>query len=374
MGVTERLYYTDSYLSHFTAEVLAVEDNGQKIYLNRTAFYPTSGGQLLDHGTLAGMKVLDVIDEGERIAHLLEQNTGATPVTGTVEGKIDWQRRFDHMQQHSGQHLLSAIFAENFGLETVSVHLGETSSTLDLDTPSIDPAILRDAELLANEAVCQNIFLTVSFEEGSTAQGLRKASERSGILRIVTIQDLDRSACGGTHVRATGEIGSIFLKRTEKIRQATRLEFVCGLRAIRSIRSELSEARTQASIVQTRLAEADKERKKLATELAGFRGQQRYQETVPASNGMRTVILELAEITDSTRQEAQAFIQGSKAAFVVISGNSALLAFSSDSGLHAGSIMKEIAVKGGGSATTAQGSLSDPVATLAYIKNKFEQI
>jgi alanyl-tRNA synthetase len=128
--MTERLYYTDAYLTTFTARVVDSADEGRRVYLDRTAFYPTSGGQPHDLGTLGGADVVDVIDEGARVAHLV-----STPLTldSAVEGRVSWARRFDHMQQHTGQHLLSAVLEELFGMTTVSVHFGATSSTLDLE-------------------------------------------------------------------------------------------------------------------------------------------------------------------------------------------------------------------------------------------------
>src|SRR3954462_5788992 len=129
-AVTERLYYTDAYLTVFDAAVVGRADGGHRVYLDRTAFYPTSGGQPLDTGRLGGVEVVDVVDEGDRVAHLL-----AAPAPGErLEGAVDWPRRFDHMQQHTGQHLLSAVIADRFGHATVSVHFGRESATLDLDT------------------------------------------------------------------------------------------------------------------------------------------------------------------------------------------------------------------------------------------------
>lgn len=363
MGLTERLYYPDAYLTRFTAEILEIHNN--RVYLDRTAFYPTSGGQLFDLGTLNGASVTDVVDEDGRIAHIIDREL----TLGPVEGTIDWARRFDHMQQHTGQHLLSAVFAEQLGLETVSVHLGEQISTVDLDTPSIDSRSIEWVERLANEAIVRNLPVGISFEDAAVAQGLRKASARSGVLRIISIEGMDRSACGGTHVRATGEIGSILLRKTEKIRNSTRVEFVCGLRAIAAARSDFAALKEQAATYQTRLGEIEKERRKLATELAGFRGRELYRQTAPGSNGIRRVVRRIPEIDDSVRGEAQAFTQGSLAVYVAVAGASVLLAASADSGINAGAIIKQFATKGGGSATMAQGSVADPEALIRNLPN-----
>src|SRR5208337_1364658 len=144
MAKTERLYYTDCYLREFEARVLRAEaaPNGFKIYLDRTAFYPTSGGQPADSGTIAGIRVLEAVDEGDEIGHVLPQ----TPDAEGVSGKIDWARRFDHMQQHTGQHILSAAFERIGGYKTVSFHLGEESSSIDLDSDRLGSRQLEEAE------------------------------------------------------------------------------------------------------------------------------------------------------------------------------------------------------------------------------------
>src|SRR5262249_17507973 len=158
-----------------------------------TAFYPTSGGQPFDTGTIAGAPVLDVVDEGDRIAHVM----GAAVDRDEVECVVEWARRFDHMQQHSGQHLLSAVMAGLFGIATLSVHFGAESSTVDLETPSLSADQVIAAELRANQAVFENRPITVHFAQNTDELGLRKASERTGVLRVVSIEGLDRSACGG---------------------------------------------------------------------------------------------------------------------------------------------------------------------------------
>ena len=232
--MTDRLYYADAYCARFGARVTSRAEDGRRVYLDRSAFYPTSGGQRHDLGTLGGVAVTDVVDEDDRVAHVL-----AAPLDADeVEGVVDWPRRWDHMQQHTGQHLLSAIGADRFGWETVSVHFGAESSTIDFGVESIGPETLQELERLANAGVTENRPVTVTFEEAEMATGLRKPSDRGGVLRIVSIEGIDRSACGGTHVRATGEIGAIMLRRVEKVRKATRVEFLCGMRAIARVRGE----------------------------------------------------------------------------------------------------------------------------------------
>jgi alanyl-tRNA synthetase len=223
--VTQRLYYTDSYLRDFEAPIVELADDGHRVYLERTAFYPTSGGQPF------GIEVTDVVDEGERIAHLV-----ARPVRGSeAVGQVDWPRRFDHMQQHTGQHLLSAVLGDLYGYATVGVHFGPESSTIDVDGPGLTPDQIGRVEDRSNEVVVENRPVGVSFEDAEAVTGLRNASERTGTLRVVTIRHLDRSACGGTHVRATGEIGPILIGKVERVRKGTRVEFFCGARSIHEL-------------------------------------------------------------------------------------------------------------------------------------------
>ena len=237
--MTERLYYQDCYLRDFKARVLETADEGRRVYLDRTAFYPTSGGQPFDLGTLDGIAVREVIDEEDRIAHVMD----APLVAAEVAGVIDWERRYDHMQQHTGQHLLSSVLEELFKIRTVSFHLGTQVlgtgvSTIDVDAPSLTPGQLERAEERCAEVIAQARPVQITFEDASTTLELRKASERTGTLRIVTIDKLDRSACGGTHVRTAAEIGLVLTGKSEKIRGTTRLEFVCGNRALRRARAD----------------------------------------------------------------------------------------------------------------------------------------
>jgi alanyl-tRNA synthetase len=237
--MTDRLYYTDAYLRIFTARVTAAEP--RRVILDRTAFYPTSGGQPNDIGTLAGAPVTDVIDDGQDIIHVLaERDALETPAPGSeVQGALDWGRRFDHMQQHTAQHVLSAVFARVLGAETVSVHLGG-SSTIDLAVPALSAEDARRVEDEASQIVFDNRPVTVRFvdEDQVVALGLRRPPKRTGMIRVVEVADCDRSACGGTHVRATGEIGPVLLRRWERSRGHLRVEFLSGWRALADYRSK----------------------------------------------------------------------------------------------------------------------------------------
>ncbi|HYZ85145.1 MAG TPA: DHHA1 domain-containing protein [Bryobacteraceae bacterium] len=367
---SQRLYYHDAYIREFDAQVVDVADDGRRVYLDRSAFYPTSGGQPFDVGYLNGVPVIDVVDEEERVAHIL---TSPLEVQA-VHAQIDWARRFDHMQQHTGQHLLSAVLHSLFNVATVSFHLGTTESTIDLATPTLSYEQLVAAETRANEIVFENRPVSISFEEANQAQDLRKASERAGTLRIITIADLDRSACGGTHVRSTGEIGPILLGKLDKVRGNMRLEFLCGHRAIRRARSDYDSLQAAAkhfsapaedvpALVRStlaKLADSEKSRKKFATEVAVNRGKARYQQTPISADDLRRLLWRVDAIDDEVRSEAQGFISGEKAAVLVVaeSGPSILLGASPDAGLHAGNriseVIKPLGGRGGGNATIAQ--------------------
>ncbi len=370
--MTQRLYYTDSYLRVFEAAVVDRADESRRVYLDRTAFYPTSGGQPFDTGELGGVEVVDVIDEGDRVGHLL---TGSL-VGDMVTGRVDWSRRFDHMQQHTGQHLLSAVLANLAGHQTVGVHFGRESSTLDVDAGELPSAQVWKAEEAANEIIFQNRPVEVSFEGAEAAAGLRKPSERVGTLRIITIQDLDRSACGGTHVKATGEIGSILIRKVERVRKGVRLEFLCGGRATRRARADyslISHLATEFSAAAEevpRLIKVQREELKqaaaltqeLAEQLDRYKARELYAAATPETTGIRRVMVREEEGSlEALRGLAQAFMAMSKAIFVgaVPSPPAIVLAASEDTGIDAAAMLKSLLTsvggRGGGSARVAQG-------------------
>ncbi|MEP6691076.1 MAG: DHHA1 domain-containing protein [Gemmatimonadaceae bacterium] len=375
--MTSRLYYDDSYLTTFAAHVTDVAGDGLRIYLDRTAFYPTSGGQPFDTGSLGGARVVDVVDEGERLAHVLSSPAASLAAGAAVDGAVDWARRFDHMQQHSGQHVLSSVFEDLFGHTTVSVHFGDDSATVDIDAPSIGVEKIARAELRANEIVTGNRPVTVSFVDAASATGLRKPPPRDGTLRVVTIDGIDRSACGGTHVRATGEIGAIFLRRVDRVRGTARIEFVCGARAVRRARADylavseianaLSSSADEAPALVTaqaaRLRDAESARKRAEGELARLEGRALYDATMPDDDGMRRAFSRAESgSVEQLRAVAQAFCSRPRALFAAFVARPplVLVATSDDSGVDAGAVLKraleQVGGKGGGNARIAQGT------------------
>jgi alanyl-tRNA synthetase len=244
---THRIYYDDSFESNFEARVVSCEpappfpspsgtQAAWEVVLDRTAFYPTSGGQPHDLGRIGEAPVLDVREAGNEIIHIVDRFLPAGPVNGC----IDWTRRFDHMQQHTGQHLLSAMFLERFGRPTVSFHLGAKISTIDLRGPQPSEEILEGAGRAANQVIFEDRPVTVRYgtAEQLAAIGVRKHVERDGILRAIEIASADLQPCGGTHVKHTGQIGVLLLRGVSKIRQDWRVEFVCGDRAAGAARAD----------------------------------------------------------------------------------------------------------------------------------------
>ena len=233
--MAERLHLRDPYLTRFEAEVVAERTVGGRpaVVLDRTAFYPEGGGQPGDHGTLGGVPVVDVREEGGEVLHLLD---GRAP-RGRVEGVVDWARRFDHMQQHHGQHLLSAAFERTLGAQTVAFHLGQETCTIDLDCPAsrIDEAALRLAEAAADEAVWKDLPVTArDYSPGELAAlPLRKEPVKGS--RVVVVEGFDASPCGGTHPRRTGEVGVVAVLSAEKWGDGTRVSFVCGRRVVQAL-------------------------------------------------------------------------------------------------------------------------------------------
>ncbi len=234
---TVRLDYDDAYQTQFDAVILEMteRDGRPAIVLDQTCFYPTSGGQLHDIGLLGGQRVLNVeVDDNGNVLHYLEALPAGAAIGVRLDGRIDWTRRYDHMQQHSGQHLLSQVLAERFGYETLSVHFGATASTIDVAVDSFSADEVRLTEELAQEQIFANLPIRSYFvdEQALATLPLRKPPLVRDHIRIVEIEHYDYSACGGTHVRQTGEIGPVKLIKQERVRGGTRLTFLCGWRAV----------------------------------------------------------------------------------------------------------------------------------------------
>ncbi len=301
--MTERLYYHDATSCQFTARVLDRKetDRGPAVRLDRTAFYPSSGGQPYDTGKLNGITVLDVWEDDEdAVWHLLEQ----MPEGDEVGGEIDWERRFDHMQQHSGQHLLSAAFVQLLEAPTIGFHLGKDESSIDLDTPDLTWPTAFQVEAEVNRVIWENHPIEIHFVDRDEIHRvpLRKPPQVSGTIRVIWVPGYDASACGGTHVDRTGTVGLVKISRIERYKGGVRVSFVCGGRALRDYQrvlrglqeasadlsvhpSELGEAvrRLQDEIKETRRA-----LKAAQGDLVAFEAERLWGET-PEAGGVRRV-------------------------------------------------------------------------------------
>jgi alanyl-tRNA synthetase len=279
--MTGRLYYHDSFLYDFDAEVRDVTESPRpSLILDRTAFYPTSGGQVFDTGWLTAgdqkLRVNEVVDTDDgRVIHYVEAVKDFKPGT-RVHGLIDATRRRDHMQQHSGQHVLSAAFIRLFDLHTVSFHMADDYCSIDLDTPTLTKNQVEQAERLANEIILENRPVDIRFVTRDEAAnlGLRKipVADRDE-LRIIDIRDWDLSACGGTHVNQTGQIGCILLRKTEKVRQGWRVEFVAGQRAVRVARRDFTALTETAGLFSAHIYDVPQQARKSLDEIRSLRKQ-----------------------------------------------------------------------------------------------------
>jgi alanyl-tRNA synthetase len=382
---TDRLYYHDSFLYDFDASVVeAFDSNGlPAIVLDRTAFYPTSGGQVHDLGMLTAdgqqIAITEVADDEDgRVLHFASK---PLKVGTRVHGAVDAARRLDHVQQHSGQHVLSAAFIRLFNMPTVSFHMGEESCTIDLETAGTSAAQAQKAELLANEVIAEDRPVGIRFVplEEARQLGLRKLPpKQTGDLRLIDITDFDLTACGGTHVRATGQIGSILLRKIEKVKQGVRVEFVCGLRAVNTARRDYTTLTESAALYSSHIYDVPEQvRKSLAESKSAGKAQHKLLEELAELSAERLLAQPV-----SSQQVITQFFPDRDAVFIKLlaqkltAGKSnvvALLAsgagqptlvFAQTPGQKSnmGQLMKDamaqLGGRGGGSADMAQGGLA----------------
>jgi alanyl-tRNA synthetase len=371
--MTDRLYYTDAYRREFDATVVEqlTLDGKTGVCLDHSAFYPTSGGQPFDLGALNGTAVTEVIElEDGRLLHV----TAGDFAPGTmVTGRIDWQRRFDHMQQHTGQHILSAAFERVLSARTESFHLGAEGATIDLSR-ELKPEEITRAEEDANRVVWEDREVAVRFVDAAEAARLplRKEPARDGILRLVDVTDYDLSACGGTHVSRTGAVGIIAVSGWEKFRAGTRISFVCGERALRRhrlLRDVVSSSGRVLSVherdlpaaierLQSEVKDANRRLKDAHGQLAGH---QAAALAADAGDGRVIAVLDGWD-PNGLKTIASAMVRepGRAVALLGTPAPSALVvARSSDVGVDAAAILKEVVArfggKGGGRPELAQG-------------------
>jgi alanyl-tRNA synthetase len=400
LHMSERLYYSDSFLRTFTGAVTDIREltgsNGELIWqlaLDRTTFYPTSGGQPFDTGQLSALSLdgpalnvpVEQVEEDEQgeVWHFVPKPL----VAGTlVEGLIDWERRFDHMQQHTGQHLLSAVFWRELQAPTISFHLGENTSTIDLASEPLTHQSLERVERIANEIIGEDRHVTTrdmprSEAEAMLAAGqLRKLPDRQGTIRVIDIADYDKNACGGTHVRSTGQIGGLQVRTVERVSRGVRVEFVCGLRAVRAARADFAILRETSALLSTGATELApavrrlltegkanaRERQKLRYELAVLQAAKLAMEE-PIENGLRLVVRSWSDRDrDYVKLLASRTAIAAPQTAVIFCANDAdparvFVARSSDLDFNCGQILREalarVGLRGGGSPDLAQGEV-----------------
>jgi alanyl-tRNA synthetase len=306
---TDRLYYTDSHLIEFEARVLDVTERVSGwagIVLNRTAFYPTGGGQPSDTGTLNGSRVVECIDDGDKgVLHVVQ---GAIPPVGAiVNGRIDWPRRLDHMQQHTGQHILSQAFVTLFNAPTVSFRVLDQSCEIDVEFTNPTAEIIERAVELANNVIWEDRALTVRnvTAEEAAALPLRKDPAREGELRLIEIDGFDLTPCGGTHAYRTGEVGMVAVRSWERAKGLTRIEFVAGVRALADYRRANKSARAIGGLFSASRDDAPSLAARMIEENKGLQRRVRALEQVAARVEADDLIEKAEVLADSTRLVSQ---------------------------------------------------------------------
>ncbi|MDA8219451.1 MAG: DHHA1 domain-containing protein [Dehalococcoidales bacterium] len=378
---TKRLDYDNPYARAFRARIVERRQLKGKVgvILAETLFYPTSGGQPHDTGILGGQPVLDVFEDGEAIVHVVPRD-----VTGDVaEGVIDWERRFDHMQQHTGQHILSQAFVEAANAETVSFHLSETTATIDVAATDLTAEQLAAVEDRANRIVFEDRPIISAFvaPERLAELPLRKPPTVTENIRIVEVAQFDWSPCGGTHCRAAGEVGLIKIRRTERRGTETRAEFACGWRALRDYRWKNDHVNRLANALSVRDGEAvdgalrwleeakarEKEVQALREELLGHEAAS-LRQAAPRRGGVAVVSQIFGNrAVDEVKHLAQKITAEEKTiALLAVTGQKGQLLFARsadvncDMGATLRTVMSVVGGRGGGTATLAQGGVPDP--------------
>jgi len=408
--MTTRLYYHDSFLYDFEAEVCDLTETPRPaLILDRTAFYPTSGGQIFDTGSITAgnhkFKVTEVADtEDGRVVHYFEATVGEfhrkdlRPGT-RVHGQIDATRRRDHMQQHSGQHVLSAAFIRLYNMPTVSFHMADDYCTIDLDSPTLKKDQLESAERLANEIILENRAVDIRFvtRDEAAPLGLRKLplTERDQ-LRLIDIRDFDLTACGGTHVAQTGQIGCVLLRKFEKVRQGYRVEFVAGQRAVAIARRDFTALTETAALFSAHIYDVPQQARKSLDEIKSLRKQREQSQEelaaaqasallaeTPESHGRKLVVRTFSD-RDLTfvklfAQKLTRLAPNAVALFATTSPQPSLVfAQSAGQPFDMGSLLKEtmaqLGGRGGGSKDMAQGGAPSAEGLEAALHGAAQQL
>jgi alanyl-tRNA synthetase len=398
--MTQRLYFDDAYRTEFTATVLAQTsaDGRPALLLDRTCFYPAAGGQPCDTGVLAGAAVVEVIADGDSVLHVLAEPVAAV-AGATVAGAIDWPRRYDHMQQHTGQHLLSQVFTRLFGYETVAVHIGAVDATLDLAADVSSEAVAA-AEAEANRLAYTALPVKTYFVDDAAIGTLpvRRPPKVSGLVRIVEIDGYDYSACGGTHLHTTAEAAPLKIVRQERRRGQTRITFKCGLRAWRDYVEKHAMLVTIAGLFSTDIAatpglvqRAQEQNRELQRQVAALEEQLVLVESVdlwnaaPEVAGRRLVVQHAPDRSVDALKTAAAQLRSHPQTVALLATSSGgkltvIFARSDDVDLHMGNLLRDalraFGGGGGGRPEFAQGGGIDPAqaqALLDYARRSLEK-
>jgi alanyl-tRNA synthetase len=379
MQPTERLYFADAYTTRFEARVVgrATYDGHPAVALDRSAFYPEGGGQPADRGALGGVAVLDVQAADGVVWHLLAAPLAAEDVVG----EVDWARRFDHMQQHLGQHLLSAAFERLFALPTVSFHLGAAAATIDLAGAALGAEQVAAAEELANQVIWEDRPVLARFvaPEELAVLPLRRPPAVDGPVRVVSVPAFDHSACGGTHPRSTGGVGLVHVRRWERRGETVRVEFLCGGRALRDYRSRDAALQRAAAGLSVGVGELD-------AAIARLRAAAEQARKRLDAASAQVVALEAAWLLDEARRAglpavrrafsgrpvdevralARAIAAAGGVALLGVAGEQAQLIFARGEGMpvDCSALLRAVSApfggRGGGAPSLAQGGLPGP--------------
>ena len=378
---TDRLYYHDSYLNEFTARVLSARAvRGQwEVVLDRTAFHPEGGGQPSDLGLLGGVPLVGVVERDGEVIHLVR---GPVP-EGEIAGRVDWERRFDFMQQHSGQHLLSQAFERLLGASTVSFHMGLEVSTIELAAPSLTPAEVESVERLANQVVFENRPIEVHLLDASDLSrfDLRKGTDRTEGIRVVEVAGFDAIPCSGTHCRSTGEVGLVKVIRWERRGGNARVEFLCGGRALRDYRTKnqaVVELAAALSVkdrevpeavdrLQRELSESRRRVEQLRNRLLDYEAEELLARAERVGGASVVSALLVGHGPEDLKHLATR-ITGRPATVALLAVGSErvhlVFARSEDLSFDAGSLLRQVTAslggRGGGHPSLAQGGIPDP--------------
>ena len=374
---TEKLYYLDPFLAEFTATVLTCEASKQGflVTLDRTAFYPEGGGQPADHGTLSTVRVTDVHEKGGVVFHSVD---GPVEIGETVTGRIDWARRFDHMQQHSGEHILSGILCRDYHCDNVGFHLGADTVTIDYNTDiSWEEALA--AEYKANQAIWADVPVEITYPSPEALEALDYRSKKAltGQVRIVTFPGADCCACCGTHVLRAGQVGIIKVLSCQKFRSGVRMEILCGERAWRYLSGTYDQARTVGQHLSVKPLETAAAVERLNEELTAAKARMAELETEVFSHKAHqycgkgdVVLVEPALRPDAVRRLADAVARecgGLAAVFAGENGRYNYALVRSD-GADIAPLVKSmnaaLSGRGGGRGGFAQGSVQTEVAAI----------